>query len=266
MAVCAEGQKYVNAARKNLNEFSHQVVEQIRLYLYNSADFAGDSVSIEMHFKGSGRSLQVDSENRIVELEEEDLLELENYRFPPGTLKGIYNPRYRKIFLNKKMWCVETLFHEMLHSMSITAHEDRAYMQFSSFFEGLTELYSGYTMRKIFPESYSKCWRYGKNSACYCTYQREVKILLGLYHFIPFEYTYNLYFLVDNRNWVEKWYEFIKRIRDYGYPRFDNVIDDDRKPKWLSLHQECAKNFGKEYLKIYNDLKNPLNLDLLKTT
>jgi len=86
---------------------------------------------------------------------------------------------------------------------------------------------------------------------------------LGLCHFIPLETTFSIYFLNDDRNWTEKWNEFIETIRSLGYPSFNYVIDDERKPKWLSLHQECRKNFGIEYMRIYNELINPLDLELL---
>lgn len=264
MAVCEEGQDYIDTARTDFAAASARIMDSIRENLYANADFCNPSQNIDIHFMNSGRSLRVDSFHRVIELEEEDLLELEGYRYPPGSLRGVYKPDYGKVVLNKRLWCIETIFHELLHSTSVTSQNNHLYAQYHDFFEGLTELYTGYVMKQVVPFSYETCWRGDKKSRCHCTYQRDVKIWLGLCHFIPFEYTYPLYFKTDDGRWVDKWYAFIERIRGCGFSRFGNVIDEDRKPKWLSLHQECAKNFGREYMDIYNDIRNPLDLNLIR--
>jgi len=264
MAVCGEGQEYIISARTDFITASARIMGSIRENLYVNAVFCNPSQNVDIHFMNSGRSLRVDSSHRVIELEEEDLLELEGYRYPPGSLRGVYKPDYGKVVLNKRLWCIETIFHELLHSTSVTSLNNLLYAQYREIFEGLTELFSGYLMKHVAPSCYEACWRRDKKSRCYCTYQRDVKIWLGLCHFIPLEYTYPLYFKTDDRRWVEKWYEFIGRIHDFGFPRFGNIIDDDGKPKWLSLHQECAKNFGREYMDIYNDIRDPLDLTLIR--
>ena len=120
-------------------------------------------------------------------------------------------------------------------------------------------------MKQSVPDCYDKCWRKNAKSGCYCTYQKQgVKIWLGLCHFIPLSFTYPLYFYEGDTPWTELWKTFIEKIHNYGYPRFDTVIDTKKKPMYLALHQECSKVFGREYRNIYNDISNPLDLTLLK--
>jgi len=101
MSICEEGLSYISQSRLDFIDCSSRILESIRNHLYENADFGNITRDADLHFTGSGRSLRVDSTYRIVELEEEDLLESEGHRYPPGTLRGVYNPNYGKIFLNK---------------------------------------------------------------------------------------------------------------------------------------------------------------------
>lgn len=190
-------------------------------------------------------------------------MELTNRKYTSGLLKGIYIPDMGKIFLNHQLWCLKTLIHETLHSLSVSSSSSSTNRQYVQFFEGLTELYTGYLLKKQYDFCYNNCWKTCKESLCYCTYQRDVKIWLGICHFIPFNYTFPLYFWNGEDRWEALWRVFIERIRNYGYPKFEMIIDQDKKPKWLALHQEALKRFGREYLEIYNDIENPLDLNLL---
>jgi hypothetical protein len=263
MAICEEGLNFKARTRQDFVNASNQILELIHTQLFKDAIFVKQPQPLEFYFRHSGKSLRVGPLFRVIELEEEDLLELENYRFPPGALRGEYNPDYGKVILNRKIWCMETLYHEFLHATSSSSYNKLLSMKYVNFYEGLTELFSGYLMKKTTPRCYDQCWRIDKESSCYRIYERDVKIWLGLCHFIPFTYTFSFYFYSDKFDFKEKWGNFIENIHNYGYPKFRNIIDDNKKPLWLALHQECNKNFGKEYLKIYDDLINPIDLSLL---
>jgi len=263
MSICGKGRNFVSSAREDhFVSASQRIVEQIRNSLFPDAEYVNPSRNMDCIFR-SGRSLIASRDTRVIELQEEDLLELINYRYGPGELKGIYTPYYGKLFLNSRLWCLETFIHEILHSLSISSRNSTIFREYLQFFEGLTELYTGYILREHYDFCYDNCWRTNTDSRCYCTYQREVRLWLGICHFVPLKLTFPLYFWSGEDRWEVLWRSFIQEIRDRGYPRFDTIIDQDKKPKWLALHQEARKRFGREYLDIYDDVANPLDLSLL---
>ena len=86
-------------------------------------------------------------------------------------------------------------------------------------------------------------------------------MFFGLFHFIPIQDAFQLYFGDGNRDWELKWSNFIEKIHERGYNGFDNILENDRNPKLLLLKQECSKRFGREYLRILERLRDPFNMD-----
>ena len=262
MSLCEGGREFIASAKKNhFSTTLDTIMDQIRSYLFSGIHQPNPSREFNYLFR-SGNEIRASKHIKVIELEEEDIIELTNNKYT-SQLKGLYIPDLGKIFLNHQLWCLETFIHETLHSLSVSSSYSSNYRLYMQFFEGLTELYTGYLLRRHYDFCYNNCWKTCKESLCYCTYQREVKIWLGICHFVPLKYTFPLYFWDGEDRWESLWRVFIERIREYGYPRFEMIIDQDKKPKWLALHQEALKRFGREYLDIYNDIRNPLDLSLL---
>ena len=168
-----------------------------------------------------------------------------------------------KLFLNQESWCLKTFIHETLHSVSVSSRNSSSFIEYLPFYEGLTEFYTGFLLKKHYNFCYTGCWRRDEESRCKCSYPKEVKMWLGVCHFIPLSYTFPLYFWNGEDDCVSLWRTFIERIRDYGYTNFEMIIDQNKKPKWLAFHQEARKRFGRRYLDIYDEISNPLDLNLL---
>ena len=263
MSLCDGGREFIDSSRKDhFTGVSRVIMDQIRSSLFSNAEPTNPSQTINIPFR-SGRQLQANRDIKVVELQEEDILELTGYRHSLGQLKGAYVPDLGKLFLNHELWCLKTFIHETLHSVSVTSKNSLFHREYLSFYEGLTELYTGYLLKKHYNFCYNDCWRRDEESRCKCTYSKDVKMWLGVCHFIPFNYTFPLYFWNGENNLASLWRTFIERIRDYGYINFEMIIDQDRKPKWLAFHQEARKRFGRTYLDIYNEIMNPLDLSIL---
>jgi hypothetical protein len=242
-------------------------MQRIRKNLFPGAGFAKPPAEL-MITPGTllgSRGLVISADRRAAEISEADLLKMAP-GYQPGELRGVYIPMFGKVLLNNRLWCVETLVHETLHGASIFAIREDLDGRLHEIVEGLTEFYTGFLLQREFGFCYGGCWRKDGASACYCTYQQQVKMWSCFCRFIPLAETFRIYFWNGSKDWESEWNKFIKTIGDLGYPKFVDILTSPRKrlPTWLLFHQECARNFGKEYLKNYDSLDRSLDLSAIK--
>ncbi|MDG7018498.1 MAG: hypothetical protein JRN73_09135 [Nitrososphaerota archaeon] len=257
------------AARGNpgLVSCHQEAFEAIKTELFEGASFPVDSVEIAgtVNWRGTTiNNLFISKDVRIVELEESQILGFAPGYTPGGSLRGLTVYELRKVLLNRNYWCVETLVHETLHSLSITARRLDLGTRYSQLFEGLTEFLTSFVLMKRYPYCYEHCLN-DKSRPCYYTYQYETKIWSALCHVIPIRALVPIYFWNDDLDWENLFGRFVDTIRRNGYPRFPNILHDkSRLAAMVRLHQACGSNFGTEYSKAWRSLEAGLDLPGVK--
>jgi len=190
-------------------------------------------------------------ESRIVELPEVDILA--NYPFhKPGTLRGLYDYECGKIFLCRNRWCRETLIHETLHSVSFLGVRPDLRKKLLLFNEGLTEFLAGHLMYQRYTDCY-KGWKENLFEVCSVTYLSWVKLWGSFCRFVPISELTKIYFWDGTKNWESRYADFLTTVRQAGYPRFQDVMQNPKPTLEIRFLQECRKAFGKRFDHIYYD-------------
>jgi len=262
MSLCDAGHSFVETARPNLATQLDSVIATIQSELFPQAQFANPSVWITIR-QGSLARVTIPADVRVIEVQETDVLQMVPGA-SPGDVRGVYNQDMGKILLNSNLWCIETLVHETLHAVSTFSVRNDLGLKLRLLVEGLTEFYTGYILFKAFPNCYATCWRNESVCGCQCTYKMQVKIWSSLCHFIPIKETCGIYFWNGSSDWESKWVSFIQRIRESGYPKFKDVLQNPKTLGWALLRQECINNFGSNYKKIYESDEQSLDLSGIK--
>jgi hypothetical protein len=257
------------AARGNpgLVSCHQEALEAIKTELFEGASFPVDSVEIQgaVNWRGTTiNNLFISKDARIVELAEPQLLRFAPGYAPGGNLRGLTVYELGKVLLNRNYWCTETLVHETLHDLSITARRTDLSTRYLQLFEGLTEFLTSFVLMKRYPYCYEHCLN-DKSRPCYYTYQYETRIWCALCHVIPVDALIPTYFWNGDTNWESLFGRFVDTIRRSGYRRFPNILDDkSRFPIMLRLHQACGSNLGIEYSKAWRSLEAGLDLSGVK--
>lgn len=184
--------------------------------------------------------------NRIVELNKPD------FRSNFGDKRGVYKTRFERkaksgrIFLQKGQWCLKTLLHEALHTVSVFSARKDLGRKFWLLNEGLTEFFTGYLLHR----SHGSCheaWKTKKYSACSISYFDQVRLWCTLCNFISLQEVQKIYFRDPAApEWEKIWKQFIQRINKAGYRGFTDAVKGDKKPK------EILKHFPEDFRRIYH--------------
>ena len=249
-------QQVLLAVTKNRQQLERQldkVIEDIKATIYPQARVAIQSNDklIELRYGGPSRML-LPSEFRIIELHEVDVLANFPY-YRPGTLRGLYDYSSGKIFLCKGRWCLKTLIHEALHSVSFFAVRPDLRRKLLSLNEGITELFTGYVLFRRYADCY-KAWKLGKYEVCSVVkfgYLSSVKLFAGFCRFIPLKELTRIYFWDGTTDWEKRYNQLLKAIHRAGYSQFKDILQRGKLTVELRLLQECKKAFGKKFDKIY---------------
>ena len=167
--------------------------------------------------------------------------------YDPDFINGAYSLDDGAIYLIDVLACLKTIIHETLHSCSITSQDPLLYRQYKLFFEGLTELYSGFIMSRLYPDLTTECWAINTR-LCRMHYVNQVKNWGAFCFFIPLAETCPVYFASSNfTNFRENFGKFIDHIHDRGYNSFKNPFDLDNAPLLSFFMKECERNFGNDW-------------------
>jgi len=237
-----------NAASIGIDSLVEKCLTLIRKHIFPEAHRVNPSIEIELSLSKPRLWKYILSPHEIAFIL--DRIDLERIAGVNAMhIRGCYMPESGKIFLNKDSWCIETVIHETLHSCSLTSMIPEL-NKYRIFYEGLTELYTGYILYKEFHDTYENCWKAEIGRHCQLTYEQSTKIWCAFCNFIPISKTTVVYFHADSTDRHTAFNNFVESIRGRGYSRFQNPIDIRGPSAHINLYNECSSNFGIEFSRI----------------
>jgi len=248
---------------QGLEQMLDDILLRVKQTLCPKAQFARSPATMQITLVSKGRVRRLSlAQERVIELEEVDLRENvpQARRHPAGSLRGMYvYPPIAKLMLVKRRWCLKTLIHETLHSISVFAERPDLRARYDEIKEGLTEFYAGYLMFNHYRDCY-QAWRNETYDICSVTYAPSVQFWGALCRFVSIRELANIYFWLGHSDWEKSFEEFVDRIRKSGYPRFKNVLLIKKKIALrVYLIQECVRSFGHEFEEIVGSRDRSLN-------
>lgn len=249
---CPRGRRFLASTRKpnGLETALNRGISDIRKTIFqNSVTMFSFSSYFLRALGGAGFYVQ----SRIYEVPSK----IWHLNFPTHLgAHGVYDQG--KILLREGNWCYKTLYHEVLHSMSIFSTSNvystigRRYLFLS---EGLTEFLTGYYLYKRKKQCY-KAWESKTYKECALnSHKRQVKLWGAFCNFIKIEGVLKLYFWDGTRDWNQKYIEFLTAIHNQGYPNFRDALSMENNAEIL-FTQECINNFGKDFQDILDSRKS----------
>jgi len=202
----------------------------------------------------------ISADTRIFELDIDEIT-LNYPGISPGT-RGLYDRETCKIILCRGNWCRETLIHEALHSVSFYPLLGNLGRRYLNFFEGLTEFFAGYIMFCKYLDCHKK-WAEQQFQECTVTYIQNVKLWASFCRFIRIQELLPIYFWDGTTNWNLKCNEFLARIHQAGYAKFEDFRNRPIPTLEARLLDECLKNFNR--IQFRNIYESPL-VELLDFT
>jgi len=239
-----------------LGKLLDEAVDKIRKTLFSEACFANPSTRFQRTVQteeGLIFPLLLDSSQRITQVPETVVRTLLG-AFPYDVVRGVTLYEVGKILLSENQWCIETLIHEVLHSLSIFAVRTDVGQHYRLMVDGLTECLTEHVLSRYHAGTYNSCLR-AKGTYCTLTYPYETKIWCALASVIGYDRIVPIYFWTGRTDWETIFDEFAQAIRKAGYPKFENVLKAPGKLAVMArLHQECGRRIGAIYGKAYRQL------------
>jgi len=261
MSSCAQRESLIEAnSSDGFQKLLDVSLAEIRSCLFNSADFVmqPQEITITKEFNGSTFEVTIPENQRIVVLSEREMM------LNGGSIddKGLYDWNTGKIILNQRWLCIETVYHETLHAVSLPSVRTDVNVKFRDFYEGLTEFYTGFLLAKNYNLCYNNCWKLNSNRPCQFTYPQQTRIWIAFCNCINIKETIPIYFYNNSDNWESLFDSFIGRIKEITNTNFTNILQNSTKrPSWLSFHQECLKHLGSKYEEAYQSSDSILDLN-----
>lgn len=237
---CVFRDAFLDRHRANPTAIHTEILSQIRSDLFDRVNF-GISTRAETILEfGTPRSFRA-NEDRYVVLDPYAYLTAIN-----GHSRASYNIQSGRIFLRGFHWCISTLIHETLHSVSLFTNDiPTGNLLFLN--EGLTDLLTGFLLFKRYPPCFEK-WKLNNDNLCNRgnDYLEWAKIWYTFFRFVNFEEIVSLYFW-NNKSWNEVWTMFIEKLAAHGL-RFDNIFygrnRDSLKDMFLN---KCANLWRRDF-------------------
>jgi hypothetical protein len=244
LSECELRAKSLEEWKSGLEALHAKVLSDIRTHLFQNAKLANAPRSLVIDRASKPQKFVINEEVPIIELSGPDFLELAG----PGFRRGLYHPGCGKIFLNRDTWCLKTLYHETLHSVSVFSCRVDLKPRTEKFAEGLTEFLTGLLLWKAHPYCYENCWRKESRKECHYTYAPFTNYWCAFFRRVHVQQITDVFFWNDNSSWETIFGEFIGRIQMMGHPGFTNILLT-KSPFHLAIlfHDECVTNFGAEY-------------------
>jgi hypothetical protein len=245
-----------------LDQLLDQVLAEIRSTLFPRARYSNESTDFH-YYLGIGTEkgfYQIQGSQRVVEIREPEIIvQFAQGHSVGGEVRGLTRHQEGKIILNRGYWCVGTLIHEALHSVSVFGRREDLRRNCEPFIEGMTELLTGMVLKANHPDSFLNCYN-ARQTACNYRNHFVSSIWCSLCHVVPLHELYPIYFWDSREDWERLFAEFTRRIKQLGYPRFRNVnVINSSLPLMSRLHQECWENFGQRYREAFESLTTRLD-------
>jgi len=233
-----------------------EAVDRIRKTLFSEACFANPSVQFQHLVRTHGGltfPFHLGSSQRIIQVPETVVKALLQAS-PSDIVRGATLYEVGKILLSETQWCIETLVHEALHSLSVFGVRTDICLRYRPMVEGLTECLTEHVLSEHYADAYNNCLR-PKGTYCSLTYRYETGIWCALANVIGYERIAPIYFWNKRRDWENLFDEFAQAIRRAGYAKFENVLKAPGKLALMArLHQECGLRIGGKYHEAYRQL------------
>lgn len=224
----------------------------IRTRLFPAASFANPSTNFtEIVRTNDGTIPVILSQSQRVAEQPLEVVNSLGQAAPGMLLRGLTRYDVGKILLSKDNWCIETLLHEALHSVSIFGTRTDLIPRYSPLVEGLTESLTQFLLQKDYPGPYANCLRV-RATHCTLTYPYETRIWCAIASVIGYTPLTKIYFWQGNKDWEALFDAFIADVRKAGHHKFQNVLRTPRKlAPMVRLHQECGRRLGDKYSAAY---------------
>lgn len=262
MSECKFRDDNINNFSKNIDSVAKDILKKIQKCLFKKADFAGPKISVPSFGEFSHKQKSISAKQLVVIFEKN---QIENIlRRDPDFTPGAYEPHSGKILLNKEIWCIKTLIHEVLHACSKTKINYQIIDKYETLYEGLTEFFTGFILFKEYNYTFDNCWKLKSGRRCQRSYEPAFRVWSSFFNLIPINKLVKVYFFPFSEKWDENFQKMIDSINNDGYPQFKNPLLAGKYPVHLRLHIECMKNFGNVYTAIYKDPKKYFDFNLIK--
>jgi len=172
----------------------------------------------------------------------------------PGT-RGHYNKPTGKIILQEGKWCIQTIIHESLHSVSILSNEE--YVQegdrIQSFKESLTEFLTGLVLFRKYNDSCFHSWKIGNyDQWCNVSYKSGVQTLCALGKWISSREFVELYLWKPSDRWTDHWHRFSNAIKQV-FPTFEDNYETWKQYDFMTeFGNELVNKLGREFRRMRN--------------
>lgn len=243
-----ENEFLINTSSSGLHSLRTTALDMIRRQLFQDADMVNSPTTVTLPTSPFGGQQILLPTELIYEIEKTDF---DNYTGVDNTdVKGAYMMSDGKVYLVKNMWCIETVIHEILHSCSRFSTEP-VLQKFLNWYEGLTELLTGYIIFRELSDCYEKCFRPVGN-LCQITYDPYVKLWVAFCNFVSIRTLIPIYFPTEN-SLDQEISEWVERVNQLGFPNFTNPIVKGGMSTDTKFKIICQKTFGNQFKQICKD-------------
>ncbi len=228
-----------------LNNLTNMALQLIQKHIFKNAKRVNPSTAVTVDISYPPSLHTISPSELVFEMDKIELdrkLEVDTH-----AIKGCYNRDEGKIYLNKELWCVETIIHETLHACSRTSEDDRL-DRYIPLYEGLTEFYTGYILFSEFGECYKNCFQTNFGRLCQMTYEDTTKLWVAYCNFIGLSSTLGLYFNTG-KSWDEEVKNFVENVKKQ-FPKFSNPFAKGGLSTQLKFEMLCRNTFGEEFRRI----------------
>jgi len=236
---------------QGLDELLQDTLKCISNEIFANPSFSNQSIELQQLVRTHGNTVPIiiPASQRLAVYPEYVVKELFHTR-PDMILKGLTLYSHGKILLNRERWCVETLLHEVLHSVSVFGQRLDLLFPYERFIEGLTECYTQFLLARSYSRVHGRCLL-TQDTYCTLTYPYETIIWCAIADVIGYQKLNRIYFWQGRNDWETLFQDLVLHVRK-TYPRFQNILTAAGKlPIMARLHQECGKKIGDKYSQAY---------------
>jgi hypothetical protein len=237
---------------QGLDQLMQDTLRWISTSLYPKPTFPNQSLELQHVVKthdGTVVPVIIPATQRLAIYPESVVKEV-SHAAPGMVMRGVTLYSHGKVLLSRDLWCIETLLHEVLHSVSVFGARLDLIPSFRLMIEGLTECFTQFLLLKHYSRVHEKCVR-TEGTYCSLTYRYETVIWCALAEIIGYQALNQIYFWNGQKDWEALFEGLVNHIRK-KYPGFQNILTSHSKlPTMTRLHQECGKRMGAKYSEAY---------------
>jgi hypothetical protein len=190
--------------------------------------------------------LVVLDENSKIHLVDPDVIKWGSGR-NPYSVYGYYDPSHGKIVINSENWCLHTILHETLHSVSNFSRIYSSLPNEEFPCEGINELLTGYFLCNLSDLTKTCCQMW--TNPDYCFIKRSKTDVMMFYFLSTKIQIENIVRIYLDPEVIDPLVELTRLIKDSGFD-FQNIFNTDWKISWVGqrkLKDELTACYGEEF-------------------